>query len=513
MKKGLKKFGVLSLIIVISLTMMPVSANTNNENMEKSSYGFFKAYGYTQALKILEEQSIDNGGSTNIGADNDATSLENFKRSLSMVRYGNTLRTTDTNFPECENLKVSPVLFAISQVQINATANASSFNHSQLYNVGENIAAGSYQMTDIELYNGWYDSEKQVYDYISAKGWTIADVKSDENKYNDVMNAVGHGNIQTGHYLSLISSHNTVTGTAYIYSKTASKDGWCCNAGQVFDNPDYSEVVTNDDIMSIDVFEAQFNAYYEKVTESYVGTWKKDANGWWYQYKNGGYPTNREVEINGYIYYFNRSGYMVKGWQKVGQHWKYYNPKAYNGCPEGSMRKSAWVGNYYVGDDGIMLTSQWVDSGRYYVNEDGLWVQPKWVKTNNKWWYRHPDGSYTTNGLETIGGKLYCFDSTGYMITGWKIIDGSWRYFDGSGAMATDRWIGNYYVDNNGCMVTNSWIYFEYYVDGNGLYRPGTWKKDANGWWYQVGNTYAKDIMLILNGICYFFDSNGYWIY
>ena len=44
---------------------------------------------------------------------------------------------------------------------------------------------------------------------------------------------------------------------------------------------------------------------------------KKDANGWWYQYKNGGYPTNREVEINGYIYYFNRSGYMVRGWQKL----------------------------------------------------------------------------------------------------------------------------------------------------------------------------------------------------
>lgn len=42
MKKGLKKFWALSLIIVISLTMMPVSANTNNENMEKSSYGFLR---------------------------------------------------------------------------------------------------------------------------------------------------------------------------------------------------------------------------------------------------------------------------------------------------------------------------------------------------------------------------------------------------------------------------------------------------------------------------------------
>ena len=91
MKKRLKRFWVLSLIITLSLTMMPVSANTNNENIEKSSYGFFKAYGYTKALKILEEQSLDNGGSTNIGAENDATSLENFKRALSMVRYGNTV--------------------------------------------------------------------------------------------------------------------------------------------------------------------------------------------------------------------------------------------------------------------------------------------------------------------------------------------------------------------------------------------------------------------------------------
>ena len=67
MKKRLKRFCVLSLIITLSLTMMPVSANTNNENIEKSSYGFINANGYTKALKILEEQSVDNGGSTNIG--------------------------------------------------------------------------------------------------------------------------------------------------------------------------------------------------------------------------------------------------------------------------------------------------------------------------------------------------------------------------------------------------------------------------------------------------------------
>ena len=40
-----------------------------------------------------------------------------------MVRYQNALRTSDTNFTGREDLKVNPTLFAIAQVQINATAN------------------------------------------------------------------------------------------------------------------------------------------------------------------------------------------------------------------------------------------------------------------------------------------------------------------------------------------------------------------------------------------------------
>lgn len=74
----------------------------------QGSKGFFEAYGYTDALKILEKQSTLNGGYTNIGVENDATSLENFKRALSMVRYGNTLRTTDANVPGLSDLTVNP---------------------------------------------------------------------------------------------------------------------------------------------------------------------------------------------------------------------------------------------------------------------------------------------------------------------------------------------------------------------------------------------------------------------
>lgn len=247
------------------VTQLRTDKEQAQAKIEQGSKGFFEAYGYTDALKILEKQSTANGGSTNIGAENDATSLENFKRALSMVRYGNALRTSDTNFTGREDLKVNPTLFAISQVQINATANGKKFDHSNLYNVGENIAAGSQPQTDETLYKGWYDSEKQVYDYITAKGWTITDVKNDENKFNEVMDAVGHGNIQIGHYLNLIGLNSDATGTAYIYSKTPSPDGYRCNAGQVFAYVARSSYITEVNTMTIDEFEAQFNAYYNKL--------------------------------------------------------------------------------------------------------------------------------------------------------------------------------------------------------------------------------------------------------
>lgn len=79
------------------------------------------------------------------------------------------------------------------------------------------------------------------------------------------MAAVGHGNIQIGHYRNLTGSGSNATGTAYIYSKTPSPDGWRCNAGQVFDDVAHSNYITEVNTMTIDEFEAQFNAYYNKL--------------------------------------------------------------------------------------------------------------------------------------------------------------------------------------------------------------------------------------------------------
>ena len=40
-------------------------------------------------------------------------------------------------------------------------------------------------------------------------------------------------------------------------------------------------------------------------------------------------------------------------------------------------------------------------------------------------------------------------------------------YFESSGVMAANKWVGNYYLTSSGVMATNTWI-GNYYVDGTG---------------------------------------------
>ena len=71
-------------------------------------------------------------------------------------------------------------------------------------------------------------------------------------------------------------------------------------------------------------------------------------------------------------YYVGNDGAWIKGyesksgWQKEGGSWYYYK--------NGSAVRNVWVGNYWLGSDGRMVTSRYVDRGRYYVGNDGAWV-------------------------------------------------------------------------------------------------------------------------------------------
>ena len=144
---------------------------------------------------------------------------------------------------------------------------------------------------------------------------------------------------------------------------------------------------------------------------------------------DGAYVTNCWVKVNGKYYYMNAAG---------------------------TVTKNSWIGSYYLGNDGAMLTNTYTPDG-YYVGLDGLWTPAKWIQSGNKWWYRHSDGSYTTNDFEEIGNQRYYFDSNGYMVTGWQCISGQWYYFDSNGFYQTGEHFINgeyYYFNNQGIMQT-----------------------------------------------------------
>jgi hypothetical protein len=100
-------------------------------------------------------------------------------------------------------------------------------------------------------------------------------------------------------------------------------------------------------------------------------------------------------------------------------------------------------------------------NGRYirgFVHPKLDTVEAKWIQAKDgRWWYRHADGSYTTNGWEKIDGKWYYFDAKGWMVTGWVKWKGKWCYCEGSGACAYSKCLcikGRWYAfDHNGYMV------------------------------------------------------------
>ena len=148
----------------------------------------------------------------------------------------------------------------------------------------------------------------------------------------------------------------------------------------------------------------------------YVGTdgaWVKNAQkqattkqGWvqsgntWYYYNNGSLVVNKwignywlgadgKMATNSWVdnsrYYVGANGAWIKdakhpeekkqGWVKEGTTWYYYNT-------DGTLARNKWVGNYWLGADGRMVTNSWVDNNRYYVGANGAWVPNPTNNTN-----------------------------------------------------------------------------------------------------------------------------------
>ena len=293
------------------------------------------------------------------------------------------------------------------------------------------------------------------------------------------------------------------------------------------------------------------------------------AQGWvqngsvWYHYKDNGsltknawvgnywlgadgrMITNSWVDNNNY--YVGHDGLWIKnvkkiGWIQSGSSWYYYNN-------QGQMERNAWVGDYWVGADGRMVTNSWVDNNNYYVGSNGVWVRNAkktgWVQSGSTWYYYNSQGQLERNrwiGDYWVGtdGKMatnswvdnnnYYVGSNGVWVKnaqkpGWTQKSGSWYHYDNKGNLTKNAWVGNYWLGSDGKMATNSWVdNNNYYVGKDGLWERNAKKPEEkkSGWvsnggvWYY----YNKEGQMVKNAWAgdYYLGSDGKmvvksWIY
>lgn len=121
--------------------------------------------------------------------------------------------------------------------------------------------------------------------------------------------------------------------------------------------------------------------------------------------------------------------------------------------------------------------------------------KPEWVQDSAGWWYKHADGSYTTNNWEKINGNWYYFNASGYMVTGWQKIGDHWYYMDESGAMKTG-WQS----------INGNW----FYLNESGQMYENTWFKDGHNWYYlKKGGYMARNELVWIGSELYAFLDDG----
>ena len=126
--------------------------------------------------------------------------------------------------------------------------------------------------------------------------------------------------------------------------------------------------------------------------KEYKEGWKQNSTGWWYQYKDGSYPTNKWVEINNEWFRFDENGYcLINQWKKDGDFWYWLDDR-------GAMAtgwKTIWGRKFYFNTNGQMVTGWVKDNEKWYYfdQKDGIMQSRKFIEGTNGWYYLNDDGT------------------------------------------------------------------------------------------------------------------------
>ncbi len=120
--------------------------------------------------------------------------------------------------------------------------------------------------------------------------------------------------------------------------------------------------------------------------------WQKNSKGWWYQNKDGSYPTDKWQLVKDEWFFFNSEGYcLINQWVKRNGKWYWLD---HRGAMATGWKKinNEW---FYFKEDGSMVTG-WVkyyDKWYYLNTNNGFMESNAFVKGANGWYYVKEDGT------------------------------------------------------------------------------------------------------------------------
>lgn len=182
------------------------------EQWDKGSVGFFEQNGSTKAVDVFTKLP-NNDRAKKIGQEylaanknmssDDSRSLENMKKAIEALKVVNEKRQKDGGIDgrKLSVLKISDFDMAVAQA--NANYSAYKIDHASIYNPPyENLSWGP-GTAELAI-QGWWDQEKQLFDYLRKKGCKSRIEMGNYIKNNpDEINKLGFGT-QVGHYTNLV---------------------------------------------------------------------------------------------------------------------------------------------------------------------------------------------------------------------------------------------------------------------------------------------------------------------
>ena len=196
--------------------------------------------------------------------------------------------------------------------------------------------------------------------------------------------------------------------------------------------------------------------------------------------------------------------------------WKYEDGEWYCYDKDGYVYENTFClsngKEFYVGDDGALVRSSWVDDGNdwYFVNSAGEKITNDWRLTTpyddedaeEQWFYFQSTGKMAKDKKLVIKGKTYFFDADGKMLTGWVQVDN--KSYVEANTSVDDANGDTYYCDETGARLTSTWVWD---------YAPGVDEDDTEEeehYFYLKSNGKVQTGKASnIKGQTYFFDEEG----